>query len=379
MTIYLDYAATSWPKPKSVIDRMAEFLADGAGNPGRGGHEMARRAGDAVWQGRLALARFLNGDPGRLIFTAGATDSLNMVIHGFLEAKDRVLISPMEHNSVLRPLFHWRENQDVTVDCLPADSDGAIELEALEQQLRHSPVKLVCVNHASNVNGVVQPLSEILKLAHQHGARVLVDGAQSVGVLPIDVTAIDFLAFPGHKGLLGPTGIGGLYVGHDIELKPLKQGGTGSLSESEKMPEDWPEAMEAGTLNAVGIVGMHGGLEHIQSCSYETENERKCALIKTTLEGLRALPRLTLYAPVFHRQDSVAVFSFNLESYEASEVAAILDSSFHIAVRAGLHCAPRAHKHLNTGSHGAVRVSLGADSSASELIKFDEALRAIHG
>jgi cysteine desulfurase / selenocysteine lyase len=379
MTIYLDHAATSWPKAPSAIDAMAAFLNNDAANPGRSGHAMAQRAADAVWQCRLALSRYLEAKPERVIFTGGATDSLNMAIHGFLELGDRVLMTPMEHNSVIRPLYHCRDHLGVNVDVMAVDSQGSVDLLALEQSLAKSPVKLICVNHASNVNGVIQALEEIKALAHKHGAKVLADCAQSAGTIPVHRGLADMLAIPGHKGLMGPTGIGVLYVDEDVRLQSLRQGGTGAFSELETMPEEMPEALEAGTLNAIGIVGLHRGLQWIQRPENQSAIQKKTETLRNTFLALEKLDRIRIYGLPLLSKDSVAVACFNIEGYEAQDLAAILDSSFDIAVRAGLHCAPMAHKVLKTGHHGAVRVSLGMTNTKEDLEKFVEAIEAIHG
>lgn len=380
MTVYLDHSATSWQKPERVIAEMARFLHEDAANPGRSGHDMARRASQAVWDARLALARFLGGvKPERVIFSGGATDSLNMAIHGFLNESDRVLMTPMEHNSVLRPLSYQATHRGVEIKEMTADEDGLVDLEALKKSLEDFRPRLVCVNHASNVNGILQPLKEISELARERGAKVLVDAAQTLGSLELDAKSVDMLALPGHKGLLGPTGVGALYVSPEIELRGQRQGGTGAFSEQESMPEVWPEAMEPGTLNAVGIVGLHAGLESLQEQGYQAAHEKKMERVRGLLERLQELPQLTLFAPQLANKPSVAVFCLNLKGYEPAELSTILDGSFQIATRAGLHCAPRAHKHLKTGPYGAVRVSLGLSTSQEELDIFETAIRAIHG
>lgn len=380
MTVYLDHGATSWPKPERVIAGMSRFLREDAANPGRSGHDMARRASQAVWDARLALSRFLGGvQTDRLVFTGGATDALNMAIHGFLQERDHVLITPMEHNSVLRPIVWQAQAKKVSFAELEADEFGRIDLSALEESIKKQRPRLICVNHASNVNGILQPLEAICALAKEHEVKVLVDAAQTLGSLKVDARELDLLALPGHKGLLGPTGVGALYVAPDIELRGLRQGGTGAFSEHESMPEVWPEAMEAGTLNAVGIVGLYEGLKHLEDIDFERAHGEKMVVLKELLEGLRGLPRLTLFAPQLDEQPSVGVFSLNIEGYEAAELANILDASFDIATRAGLHCAPRAHKHLKTGPYGALRVSLGLGTTKVEAQQLEAAIRAIHG
>ncbi|MDF1662278.1 MAG: aminotransferase class V-fold PLP-dependent enzyme [Planctomycetota bacterium] len=380
MTIYLDHGATSWPKPERVIAEMSRFLKEDAANPGRSGHDMARRASQAVWDARLALARFLGGVPvERVIFCSGATDALNTAIHGFLDKGDHVLITPMEHNSVLRPLALEAETRGVTFEEMKADEFGLIDLAALRKCLEDQNPRLICVNHASNVNGILQPLDEICEIAKAQGAKVLVDAAQTLGSLKIDARKVDFLALPAHKGVLGPTGVGALYVAPDIKLRGPRQGGTGAFSEQESMPEIWPEAMEAGTLNAVGIVGLHEGLKHLIEIDFEQAHREKMIVLKELLDRLQGLPKLTLYAPQLHDKPSVGVFSMNVEAYESAELANILDGSFDIATRAGLHCAPRAHKHLRTGPYGALRVSLGLKTTKEELREFEAAIRVIHG
>lgn len=380
MSIYFDHAASSWPKAPTVAPEIARFLSEDAANPGRGGHAMARRSGDLMHRARRQLAEFFGiDDSRRLVFTSGTTEAVNKVIHGFLKPGQRALRSPMEHNAVLRPLAQAKHALGLELEVAPGDKHGHIELSELERLLEQKPTALLCVNHISNVNGAIQGLKDITALAHKHGCKVLVDAAQSAGVLDISVRdlEIDFLAFSGHKGLLGPTGIGGLYVAPGLDLPPSRQGGTGSLSESESMPEDWPDCHEAGTVNTVGIVGLMAALEWLAQTGLESIWKHEQACLARALEIVQRHPQARVVSPRLDGHDCGAVFGFSWEGLEVQELAAILDGSFGIASRAGLHCAPAAHRQLGTLEGGLLRLSFGHSSRFEELDQLAEALDAI--
>ncbi|MGQ9583792.1 MAG: aminotransferase class V-fold PLP-dependent enzyme [Anaerolineae bacterium] len=365
--IYLDNAATSWPKAPGVAEAMARFLQEEAGNPGRSGHRLARAASARVQATRQALARLLGvSEPERVVFTLNATDALNLALKGLLRPGDRVITSRMEHNSMTRPL-RALQAAGVEVVKVPCFSDGLVEAEAVAQALRR-PTRLLAITHASNVAGTIQPVAELARLAHEAGAWVLVDGAQTVGALPLQVEELgaDLLAFSGHKGLLGPTGTGGLYVGPGIELRPVREGGTGTHSESDAQPEELPHRLESGTPNTVGLAGLGAALDYLERRGLEAIREHERRLVEVLRDGLGKIPGLTLYGPRDPRSQA-GVVSFTLEGWSPTEVAAILDASFDVAVRPGLHCAPDAHRTLGTFPAGTVRLSPGPFNTVDEM------------
>jgi cysteine desulfurase/selenocysteine lyase len=378
--IYLDNAATSFPKAPGVIEAMGAFLATTAGNPGRSGHALALGAQAVVTATRRGLATLLGApDPSRVVFTANATDALNVALWGLLVAGDRVITTSVEHNAVARPLVALGDAgvQVTRVTCAP---DGTLDPGDLERALRAGPARLVVLTHASNVTGTILPVAEAARLAHEHGALVLVDAAQTAGVLPLDVVAmgLDLVALPGHKGLLGPTGTGGLYVGPGIRLRPLRQGGTGTRSEEERQPEELPEALEAGTLNTVGIAGLGSALEYLAERGVAAIRAHEQALTGRLLDGLRAIPGVTVHG-TGDAERQVATVSITLVGWEPVDLGAALDGSFGIAVRAGLQCAPLAHRTAGTWPRGTVRLSPGAFTTDDDIDQALRALRALAG
>jgi cysteine desulfurase family protein len=374
--IYLDNAATSFPKPPEVAEAITDFLTHGAGNPGRSGHSLALAAQAVVADTRRLLAALLGvQDPARLAFTLNATDALNLAMWGLLRAGDRVVTTSMEHNAVARPLFALAE-RGVDVVRLPCAPDGTLDLDDLERELQSAPTRLVVMTHASNVCGTILPIRAAAELAHRHGALILVDAAQSAGVLPIDVQeqSIDLLAVAGHKGLLGPTGTGGLYVAPGVRLTPMRQGGTGTRSEQLSQSEEMPDALESGTVNTVGIAGLGAALRVLAATGIEAVRARESALTARLLAGLREVDGVTVYGPVAPSQ-RVAVVSVTLRGWEPVDVSAALDSAFGIAVRAGLHCAPLAHRTLGTFPHGTVRLAPGYSTTDDQIDQTLAALR----
>ena len=373
--IYLDNAATSWPKPLSVVEAMGNFLQHYGANPGRGGHELSRRAGQVVMETRAALARFINAPAAmHVVFTGNGTGALNQALKGFLRAGDHVITSTMEHNSVVRPL-HVLAQQGVEVTKIPCQRDGSLLLETLEAALRPN-TKLVALTHASNVSGTIMPITAVGKLTRAKGVALLVDAAQSIGYLPIDVQAqsIDLLAFPGHKGLLGPPGTGALYIGPGIDLEPLWEGGTGSHSESSTQPLSLPDRYESGTVNGAGIAGLGAGLRYIEEKGLAQLQAQAKALTQLLLEGLIGTPGVKVYGPP-PEEERVPVLSFTVAGYDPGEVAAILDQVFNIACRSGLHCAPDAHRTLETFDlGGTIRFGVGPFNTKEDI---EQALAAV--
>lgn len=378
--IYLDNAATSFPKPPEVAEAMADLLAHRAGNPGRSGHALALAAQAAVSDTRRLLASFVGApDPSRVVFALNATDALNTALWGLLRPGDRVVTTSVEHNAVVRPLSALAE-RGVAVVRVPCAPDGTLDPEDLSRALEAGPTRLVAMTHASNVCGTILPVREAAALAHRHGAVFLLDAAQTAGVLPIDVLemGVDLLAFPGHKGLLGPTGTGGLYVSPEVRLTPLRQGGTGTRSEEERQPEALPEALEAGTVNTVGIAGLGAALRVLLRRGLEHVRAHEAALTARLLSGLAEIPGVRVHGTADPRRQ-VAVVSITVQGWEPVDLGAALDSAFGIAVRPGLHCAPVAHRTLGTFPRGTVRLSPGGATTEDEIDRALSALRALAG
>jgi cysteine desulfurase family protein len=373
--IYLDNAATSWPKPPAVAASIVDFLEHRAGNPGRSGHALAVAADAVVAATRSELAALFGApDPARIVFTLNATDALNMALWGLLVPGDRVVTTSMEHNAVVRPL-HALAERGVTVTRVACAPDGTLDLDDLDRALRSGPVRLVAMCHASNVVGTILPARDAARLAHEHGSIFLLDAAQTAGILPIDVRemGIDLLAAPGHKALLGPTGTGALYVAPGVRLTPLRQGGTGTRSGEEHQPEELPAGLEAGTLNTVGIAGLGASLRYLRGRGREAIHAHETSLTARLIHGLADVAGVTIHGT----RDAalqVATVSVSLDGWEPVDVAAALDSSFGIAVRAGLHCAPVAHRTLGTFPRGTVRLSPGLFSTNEDV---DRAVTAI--
>lgn len=368
--IYLDHAATSWPKPAEVSAAMSDFLERAGGNPGRSGHRLSIAAARIVYDTREALADFFGiSDPRRVIFTLNATHALNMAMLGILQPGQRVVTSGMEHNAVMRPL-RALEKKGVIVEVVPSRSDGTVSLEDFHEALRDD-TRLVVLNHASNVTGTIAPAAEIARLAHSAGALVLLDAAQTAGVLNIDMNAmgIDLLAFTGHKGLQGPPGTGGLILGENVdpqELLPLVFGGTGSNSEFEIQPDDLPDRYESGTPNGAGIAGLGADLKWVRERGLEALQAHELALSSSLREGLETIMGLRLYGPLEARQ-AIAVVSFTLEDSSVSEIGYRLDEDFDILCRVGLHCAPSAHRSIGSFPQGTVRLAPGPLNTLAEM------------
>ncbi|MGE0712879.1 MAG: aminotransferase class V-fold PLP-dependent enzyme [Planctomycetota bacterium] len=375
---YFDHAATSFPKAPGVAAEAARFLDEDAGNAGRGGHALAQRAADALERARLALARLLGvADASRIALQSGTTAALNVALRGLLVPGDRVLLGPEAHNSVLRPLAVLARERGVVREEVAADEVLRWDLADLEARLRAGPAALVVVSHGSNVTGAVQDLPAISSLCRAAGARLLVDAAQTVGALPLDLgeTPVDLLAFSGHKGLLGPTGTGGLYVAPGHELEPQVVGGTGSRSEDEEPPRELPGALEAGTPNAFAFAALGAALRWIEQQTPAALHARSAALGARLRAGVRALPGVTLHAA--EGEHDLAVISFVVAGWEPQELALALDAAAGICVRAGLHCAPRAHRRLGTLPRGTVRASLGPGLGEEDVEVFLATLREL--
>ena len=366
--IYFDNAATSWPKPESVGQAMLHYLNDVGASPGRSGHRLALDAGRLMLQARENLAALFNiEDPGRVVFTKNVTEAINTALFGLLEPGDRVLTSAVEHNSVMRPLRWLESNLIITLETIPCDEHGVLDLAALATALE-TPTQLVALTHASNVTGAINPLSIICPMVQAAGTRLLIDAAQTAGALPIDLAsnAIDLLAFTGHKSLLGPTGTGGLIIGDAVKLRPLTLGGTGSESEYEFQPAFLPDQLESGTINSVGIAGLMASTQFLLETGVEQVQRHDQMLVARLLEGLAAIDGVTVYGP----QDAAnraGVVSFNIDQKSPADVGLILDEEFEIMCRVGLHCAPAAHRAVGTFPDGSVRFGVGYFNTLDEV------------
>lgn len=370
--IYLDNAATTWPKPEAAAQAAAQAIAR-LGNPGRSGHALALNASRAVYACREKLASFFGGDALDYVFGMSCTDMLCQAIYGMAEPGCHIVTTCWEHNSVLRPLQHLAARQGCTYTVVCGSPDGYISAEDIAAALRPD-TSLVIVNHAGNVTGAVQPVADIAALCRRRGLPLLVDGAQSARYVPIDLPGwgIDLFAFPGHKGLLGPQGCGGLYLAPGCRPEPLRRGGTGSMSLELEQPWEMPDRYESGTPPTPAICGLGAALDTLQS-SFSRIRKREAALTEQLWRGLRAVPSVTLYGPPPERP-RVGVISFNIGDLPASSAADALWQRSEIACRAGLHCAPLAHRALGTQDRGAVRFSVGPYHTSAQM---DEAIKAV--
>lgn len=375
--IYLDNASTSFPKAPTVATAMSDYITNRGININRGSYALAYDVEDTIYTTRQRLNTLFNGhDPSHVVFTQNVTMSLNMVIKGLLKSGDHVLVSSMEHNAVMRPLTQLLD-KGITFDTIPCDSTGFIQMDSIEPLIRPNTVALI-INHASNVCGTIQPLESIGPICKAHNLQFIVDAAQTAGVIPIDVKAchIDALCFTGHKGLLGPQGIGGIILTKEMaqNLTPLIAGGTGSFSHLETMPTHMPDAFEAGTLNLPGIIGLNEGLSYIESQGMENIHNHELALTQAFLEGLQSIDVVNIIGKQ-DIQDRTAVVSITIDSMDPASIAYELESTYHIMTRVGLHCAPRAHQTLGTYPEGTVRFSFGYANTHEDVVS---ALSALH-
>jgi len=382
MTVYLDNASTTYPKPETVYQRMTEFLREFGANPGRSGHRMAVQAEREIDLVRLKIARLINAkEPKQIIFTLNGTDALNIAIKGILKPGDHVITSTLEHNSVSRPLEQMRVDEIISVSKVSIDASGRIDPDDVKKVITPK-TRLIILTHASNVIGTIQPISEVGAIARNHDLLFLVDAAQTAGALPIDVdlSNVDLLAASGHKSLLGPPGTGFLYVGPRAAktIRPVRTGGTGGDSSSKLQPDEFPFRLEGGTPNTAGIAGLGAGIDFINDTGIEQIYKHERSLINTFLNRLAETTGITFY-PAHSVAERVGVASFCVEGFIAAEFGAILDESFNIAVRSGLHCAPYLHESIGTFPEGAIRVSVGPFSTAEDIDFLSDAIHEILG
>jgi len=376
MSLFLDNAATSFPKPEAVYRAMDAAMREIGVAPGRGGYRQSLAATRTVFEARSTLAEFFGvSDASRLIFTHSATESLNLAVSGLLKAGDHVVSTTVEHNALLRPL-HLLRGRGVEVTFVPADREGLVAEIEIERALRPT-TRLIALAHASNVTGTVQPIEAIARVARRAGVLLLVDAAQSAGFLPLDVEAmgIDLLAAPGHKGLFGPPGTGVLTIARGVELEPLLVGGTGTSSSTPEQPEHLPERFESGTINTPAIAGLKAGVDFITATGLAVIREKEKRLVGQLVAGLTVLPKVTVYGPL--RGPRAAAVSFTVDGADAAVLGFRLDSEHDICVRTGLHCAPDAHRTIGTYPGGTVRVSPGFFNTEEEIERFLRALREL--
>ncbi len=378
--IYLDNAATSWPKPPCVGEAVLHYLNNIGANPGRSGHRLSLDAARVVYAAREAVADLFGApDPLRVVWCANVTEALNLAMRGLLRPGDHVITSSMEHNSVMRPL-RALEKERIRVTVVGCSREGFLDPHSVEEAVRPD-TKMIVLNHASNVVGTIQPLAEVGRIARREGLLLLADVAQTAGALPLDMEAenVDLLAFTGHKSLYGPMGTGGLIIGHRVDearLEPLKQGGTGSLSEREEQPDFLPDACESGTPNAVGLAGLEAGIRWVQERGVEAIRAYEQALTRELIEGLRTILGVTVYG-CQEAERQIAVVAFNVADLQPSDIGLRLDDEHGILCRVGLHCAPAAHKTLGTFPVGSVRFGLAALNTIEEVHAAVEAVRQI--
>jgi cysteine desulfurase / selenocysteine lyase len=366
-SVYLDNAATTYPKPEQVYLAAERFMREVGGSAGRSGHRRAVETGRAVYAARESLARLLGaGDPLRIAFTKNATEAINMVIWGLLKRGDHVVTSSVEHNSVMRPL-HAAASRGINHTVVTCGPDGSLDVARLEREIRPETA-LVIVNHASNVAGTILPVVEVAQLARERCIPLLVDAAQTAGRLPIAVESdgIDMLAFTGHKELFGLQGTGGLYVREGLEVTPVCFGGTGSSSSSLEQPDRMPDRLESGTLNAHGIAGLGAGVEFVLSEGVDRIRAHELELTGRLLEGLEGLKGARTYGPSA-LEDRVGVVPVTFDRMWPPDAAEALDSRYGIATRPGMHCSPLAHRTIGTAETGVLRVSFSYLNTAADV------------
>jgi len=377
--IYLDNASTVYPKPSEVLDKMVDLYKKYGVNPGRSGYDICLRASDLVEETRKKLTDFFGGKkPERLCFAYNASDALNTVINGVLEEGDHVVTTVLEHNSVIRPLNHLKKEGKITVDFVSSDEYGRIDPEDIEKKIT-SKTKLVVVNHGSNVLGTLQDIKSIGKICKEKDVIFLVDTAQTAGVVKINIEDmnIDALAFTGHKSLLGPTGIGGLYVSENVNVKATRSGGTGIASAYPLQVEEYPYHLEVGTLNLLGIAGLNLAQDYIQRKGIENIYDHEMKLLERLYSGLKEIDKVRIYGLEPGNKGRLPVLSFNIEGVSPITVGVKLNEEYNIATRTGLHCAPLIHERIGTAPHGTIRMSIGPMNTEKDIDTAIEAVKNI--
>jgi cysteine desulfurase/selenocysteine lyase len=378
--IYMDNAATTYPKPPGILEDALGFYQKYGVNPGRSGTDLAQQAEAMVAEARQSLTSFLGatGSADRLVFTQNASDSLNIAIQGTLKAGDHVIATCLDHNSVLRPIYHLTKYEGVEATYVPFDEAGYVDPDAIARAIQPN-TKLVVMSHASNVLGTLQPIAEVGEICRARGVILCVDAAQTAGMVPIDMEDMqaDILCFTGHKSLMGPTGIGGMYVREGVDVAPLRYGGTGVRSEHLEHLDEYPWRLECGTGNLLGIAGLLNGQKWIAREGLGNIHAREKALFKQLVNGLREVEGVILYG-ADRLDEHVAVLSVNVVGMTANNVGTLLDVKFNVATRTGLQCAPKVHELLGTKDvKGTVRISLGPFNTESHIETVIEGLADI--
>ena len=377
MSIYLDNAATTFPKPETVYTAMDRAVRETGASPNRGGYRQSLDAARILFEARESLADLFNvSDSSRFIFTHSATESLNLAVKGFLKPGDHVVTTTMEHNSLARPL-HQVSDCGVDLTWVSGDEDGHVSIDSILKAVTPA-TRLVAMTHCSNVTGALNPVAEIGSILRSRGIRFLLDASQSAGSIPIDIPLmnVDLLAAPGHKGMYGPQGTGFLYIAEDIVLKPLLVGGTGGSSTELSPPEDLPERYESGTHNIAGIAGLKAAADFIAATGIDNIQSHEMLLVSQLIEGLSLINAVKLFNKDLAKPRG-AVVSFTLSGVDPSTISFILDRDFDIAVRVGLHCAPLAHRTIGTFPEGTVRVSPGFFNTFEDIDLFLAAMNEI--
>lgn len=375
--VYLDNAATTFPKPKSVADEVYDCISNYCANPGRSGHRLAMKSARMIYEARENIAKLFNiPDPLNVIFTYNATDSLNLAIKGSLKKGDHIITTSMEHNSVIRPIKAL-ESKGITNTIVKCDKNGALNVKDIEKAIKKN-TKLIAVTHASNICGTIIDIEAVGKIAKKNNIRFLVDASQTAGIYDIDVQKmnIDLMAAPGHKGLFGPEGTGILYIREGLELDVLKEGGTGSNSEDLFQPDLVPDKYESGTNNTPGIVGLNAGVKFILEEGIENIRTYEEKLCDYMLQRLEEIDNIKVYG-LKDSKKRAAVICINIDNMDSGEVTFLLNQDYDIATRSGIHCAPLAHETLGTLETGAVRLSIGYFNTKKDIDKAIEALKEI--
>lgn len=375
MGIYLDNAATSFPKPKEVATAVYDFMVNNGTSSGRGSYKKAMQSDYIVYECRKLIGKLFNFDnPKKVVFTSNVTDSLNIAMRGILKENDHVITSSLEHNAVWRCLKTLERDINIKIDTVECSKDGITNPQDIKKYIKKDTA-LIVFTQASNVLGTIQPIREIGAIAREHNIPFLVDSAQSAGAMKIDVKEdnIDILAFTGHKSLLGPMGTGGLIINTDIDIKPLKAGGTGGDSAYEYQPDYYPNHLETGTSNVSGIVGLREAIKFLNKEGIENIHNKEKELTKYALKKLETVKDIEIYGPK-DCEKMLSVISFNIKDKRPEDVGSILDQKYDIMLRAGLHCAPTAHSVIGTKERGTLRIGLGYFNKKEDIDKLVEAL-----
>ena len=375
MGIYLDNAATSFPKPKEVADAVYDFMINNGTSSGRGSYKKAMQSDYIVYECRKLIGNLFNfDDPKKVVFTSNVTDSLNIAIRGILKENDHVITSSLEHNAVWRCLKTLEKDINIKIDTVECSKDGITNPEDIKKYIRKDTA-LIVFTQASNVLGTIQPIKEIGKIARENKIVFLVDAAQSAGAMKIDIKEdnIDILAFTGHKSLLGPMGTGGLIINTDIDIKPLKAGGTGGDSAYDYQPDYYPNHLETGTSNVSGIAGLRAAIKFLNREGIDNIHNKEKELTKNALQRLETVKDIEVYGPK-DCEKILSVISFNIKNKRPEDISTILDQKYDIMLRAGLHCAPTAHSVINTKDRGSLRIGIGYFNTKDDIDKLVEAL-----